>query len=174
VSAIQWRSDTPPPSGLAKPPPTRKLRVMEKEIFVAYPYHFNAQGYREMLDRLQAEYAIKFRYADDTPSATHLTEKIRGLILQCSVSVLDLSDWNANVAYEFGIFIGARLPMHRAWLFLNSTLSENVPSDVQGFAQNRYTSMAELETVFRRALRGIPKRAEVEVFPPFIRGHGPR
>lgn len=147
-------------------PPARKPSVWETQIFVAYPYGFDSEGYRDLLTRLETEHSIRFRYADDTPSATHLTEKVRERIGSCAVSMFDLSGWNANVAYEFEIFIGMRLPLSRAWLFLNTERSANVPSDIQGFAQNRYSDMIGLEHRLRTALRGYPKRSDVTVLRP--------
>jgi len=137
-------------------------RVRETWIFAAYPYGLNPE-YLEILHRIEADYAVKFRLANDTPAATHLAEKIRIRIRDSEISMFDLSGWNANVAFEFGIFMGMRLPMTRAWLFLNRNTTRDVPSDIQGLHQHRYSDLTELETLIRANLGRTPRRADVVV-----------
>jgi len=152
-------------------PPGFKPRVNVVEIFVAYPYKYDRSGwgevgYRELLRRLETEYAVKFRYADDSASAAHLSDKVKERIMRCTISAFDLSEWNANVAFEFGIFMGLRLPLARAWLFLNTVQTPDMPSDVRGFAHHRYANPEELEGVWRKALSKYPRRAEIIPIEP--------
>jgi hypothetical protein len=137
-------------------------RVRETRVFAAYPYVLNP-SYLEMLHRIEADLAVRFRLVNDTPAATHLAQKVRVRIAGSDFSMFDLSGWNANVAFEFGIFMGMNLPMTRAWLFLNRNTSDNVPSDIQGLHQQRYADLAGLEALLRANLSHVRRRSDVVV-----------
>jgi hypothetical protein len=125
-------------------PAAGRLRYPLAEAFVAHPYSYNSRGYWDVLRAQQDEFYVKFRYADDTPHAAHIAEKVRGLILRAKLSIFDLAGWNPDVALEYGIAVGMNLRASRIWILLNTTESEDVPSDLRGFAQNRYDSMEDL------------------------------
>lgn len=111
---------------------------------MAYPYSYDDRGYRELLAAQESAFYIRFRFANDTPHAAHIADKVRDLILRSRLSVFDLSGWNPNVALEYGIALGMRLQPSRIWLLLNTAESSDVPSDLRGFAQNRYDSIEDL------------------------------
>lgn len=99
-----------------------------------------------MLHRLEDSARIMLRFVDDEPSARHLTTKVLERLEWCSLAIFDLSEWNPNVALEFGICEGlVRGNRRNVWLLLDTTKSKDVPSDIQGLAQIRYTSLEGLE-----------------------------
>jgi hypothetical protein len=132
-----------PLTGFVLTSPSRDGRL---PVFVAYPYDFDPE-YREMLRRIEPQARIEFKRIDDDPSSFHLVDKIHRNLMSCSVAIFDLSDWNPNVALEFGMcvaMVGNR--RENVWLVLDENRSENVPSDIEGLGQNRYNSLEDLET----------------------------
>jgi hypothetical protein len=136
----------------AMPPRTTDNRA---EVFAAYPYRLDAQGYRQTLLSIEAEAHVKFRFVDDDRSAPHIIEKARTLLTRCRAAVFDLSGWNANVSFEFGIAIGfVGMHLNNVYLLLNTTENEeDVPSDLRGLAQLRYASLPDLKSQLSEELR---------------------
>lgn len=138
--------------------PPYVIRGGRLEVFVAYPYHFDDFGYRAMLHDMEQAARIRIRLADDDPSAAHIATKVLTRLRRCTVAIFDLSEWNPNVAFEFGMCEGLTHGDRRnVWLLLDNTKTQGVPSDMQGLAQLRYANLDEL--------RGLLTRHLTERFP---------
>ncbi len=122
-----------------------KLKDGRYQVFAAYPYNLDPD-YRSMLLGLEAKARVKFRFLDDDLAATPFARKIRTRLKVSSLAIFDLSGWNANVSFEFGMCLGlVDTDLDRVWVLLDTTKSSDVPSDFQGGYQVRYRTLPELE-----------------------------
>ena len=140
-----------------------------RTIFVAYPYRFSHADYRGAFKAVEEEFEnVRFVYADEQITNKHILDKIRLLMSAASLSLFDITTWNANVSLELGIAIGSGLDYY---ILFNPTIeAESVPADLGGIDRIQYSDYAELREGTRKLMRqqfGSPE-PEVET-PPAAR-----
>lgn len=129
-------------------------------VFVACPYTlFPLDDYKAVYGALEKSYPVKFRFADEQITSQHILDKIEGYIRESNFSLFDVTGWNANVALELGIAVGAKAPYFI--LFNDKYSNSDVPSDVRGKDRIQYTSNQLLEAKLSILLQQqLPKEAE--------------
>jgi hypothetical protein len=128
---------------LTAPTPARRTR----KIFVAYPYSFPKGDYRRAYNELAKAFSITFEFADERITNKQILDKITDMIMTSRFSLFDVTTWNANVALELGIAIGAGRDYY---LLFNPSHPENpkgreVPADLGGLDRIQWHSYTELE-----------------------------
>jgi hypothetical protein len=117
-----------------------------RRIFVAYPYRmFDKHDYRDVFSELERKHPVKFVFADEKISTTHVFDKIQQQIRDCLLGLYDISGWNPNVSLEFGFAIGIRKPSF-VLLNPNKAGSDDAPSDLKGRDRIEFTSFHEMKT----------------------------
>jgi hypothetical protein len=112
------------------------------KVFVAYPYSFSKNDYRRAYKEVGKAHGVKFTYADERITNSHILAKIEGMIRDAEFSIFDITTWNPNVALELGIAVGAGLDYYIAF---NPTGDQSgVPSDIGGIDRLQYTDYSEL------------------------------
>jgi hypothetical protein len=56
-------------------------------VFVAYPYSFSRNDYRESFAAVGEEFGVTFLYADEQITNKQILDKIRGMIEQSTFSI---------------------------------------------------------------------------------------
>jgi hypothetical protein len=152
--------------------PTR--RGPRVPVFAAYPYALDPP-YREMLRRVERRANVEFVFPEDDSSPTHLDQKILTLIENVEFAIFDWSDWNANVAFEFGLAIGTigARPMlgaadrwSRLAIVVRAGSDREVPSDLGGMGRNRYADLEDLENQLARILARFGPPTGLREAPP--------
>jgi hypothetical protein len=135
-------------------------------VFVAYPYKLDPD-YRAMLLRVESQAFLNLLLPEDDPSTTHLDEKVLTILRSAVYAIFDFTEWNPNVAFEFGMAIAmvSTLPApkgtrrrQRLALFAKKDTDRLVPSDLGGMGVNVYESLGDLEEKLTKLLS--------ERFPP--------
>lgn len=129
-----------------------------RNIFVAYPYSFDEADYRRPFSDLEADFGVKFVYADAQITSQHILDKITTMIRDSRFSLFDITGWNPNVTLELGIAIGHRQEYYL--LFNPDHDKTDVPSDLGGLDRIQYTSYSSLGDGLARLLLqefGVPK-----------------
>ncbi|MGC1852063.1 MAG: hypothetical protein WA687_06450 [Solirubrobacterales bacterium] len=122
----------------ARPVAKRQAR----KIFVAYPYSFPKADYRRPYQELEKAFGVKFEFADDRITNSHLLKKVMRMIVTSRFSLFDITTWNPNVTLELGIAVGRSTSYY---LLFNPNMAEqDAPSDLGGIDRLEYTSYAEL------------------------------
>lgn len=127
---------------IVEPPAARS-----RKLFVAYPYSFPREDYRERFDEVASAFDVEFVFADAQITSKHILEKITDMIVTARFSLFDITTWNPNVALELGIAMGRGRDYY---LLFNPSHSGNpggtgVPADLGGLDRIQYTSYTELE-----------------------------
>jgi hypothetical protein len=114
-----------------------------QQIFVAYPYEFSEADYRKVFGEISEKFSVEFIYADAQITNKHILEKIVGMIESSAFSLFDITTWNANVALELGVAVGAALDYY---ILFNPTAGKdaNVPADLGGIDRIQYSDYTEL------------------------------
>jgi hypothetical protein len=120
------------------------------EVFVAYPYSFPADDYREVFSAISADFGVEFIFADEQITNKHILDKIVGMIERAAFSLFDITTWNPNVALELGVAVGAKLDYYI--LFDPTKGEEGVPSDLGGIDRIQYASYKELREGLARLM----------------------
>jgi hypothetical protein len=129
-----------------------------RNIFVAYPYSFAEADYRRPFTDLEADFGVKFVYADAEITSQHILDKITTMIRDSRFSLFDITGWNPNVTLELGIAIGHRQEYYL--LFNPSHDRTDVPADLGGLDRIQYTSYTGLGDGLAKLLLqefGVPK-----------------
>ncbi len=117
-----------------------------KRIFVAYPYSIPRGDYRRAFIDLAKAFGVEFQFADQQITNSQILDKISEMITSALFSLFDITTWNANVALELGIAIGAGRDYY---LLFNPDHPDNperqVPADLGGLDRIEYHSFTELE-----------------------------
>lgn len=120
-------------------------RDLSREVFVAYPWSlYEDRGmYKKTYTDLEKALKVKFLFAEQQVTSGHILDKIIGMIEGSAFGIFDVSSWNANVTLEYGIARGLNA---EAFIAFNPDKTDplDVPSDVRGYDQLRYTSLSEL------------------------------
>lgn len=114
-----------------------------KSIFVAYAYNiYKKKEYRGIYTALEKIYGVKFIFADEKITNMHILQKIISYIAGTDFSLFDISGWNPNVTLELGIAYNT----NKWYICFNpkKTRRADVPSDIKGIDQIRYSSLTEL------------------------------
>ena len=139
--------------------PARRSR----RIFVAYPYSIPKADYRRPFNDLAKAFDdVEFQFADERITNKQILDKITDMIQTARFSLFDITTWNANVALELGIAIGAGRDYY---LLFDPTHADNpkgseVPADLGGLDRIQYRSYAELEEGLTKLLAqefGVPR-----------------
>ncbi len=123
---------------------------LPKTVFVAYPYSFSRNDYRESFAAVGKEFEVTFLYADEQITNRQILDKIKGMIEQSTFSIFDITSWNANVALELGIAVG--LDEDYYILFDPSHDETDVPSDLGGIDRLQYDDFSSLKVQLRRLM----------------------
>lgn len=150
------------PRRQATPVRRRAIRPASKQlarkVFVAYPFRFPSEDYRRPFRELEKAFKVKFEFADEKITNSHLLNKVTGMIESSLFSLFDITTWNANVTLELGIAVGGQ---RRYFLLFNPQEGEeDVPSDLGGIDRIEYTSYTELGERLSELLiqeLGVPK-----------------
>jgi hypothetical protein len=128
--------------------------IQPATIFVAYPYSFPEDDYRDVFTAVSDEMggAVRFVFADEKLTKEHILVKIRALMEEAAFSLFDITLWNPNVALELGIAYGLGLDYYI--LFDPSKGDEEVLSDVRGIDRIQYKSYGQLRTQLSKLVRG--------------------
>jgi hypothetical protein len=121
------------------------------KVFVAYPYAIPKADYRGAYKRVGKEYSVEFVYADAKITNKQILEKIVAMIEESEFAIFDVTKWNANVALELGIAMGAGQDYYI--VFNPDDNQGDVPSDLGGIDRLHYRSYAELESELSRLMR---------------------
>lgn len=126
-------------------------------VLACYPYKLDP-AYREKLRSVEEQAAVTFVFPEDDPSPAHLDDKLLSLLSGVGYAIFDWTEWNANVAFEFGIAIALvstmpsyppgltpRLRRANLAIYVRSGFDREVPSDLGGMGRNRYSDLADLE-----------------------------
>lgn len=125
-------------------------RKSPKTVFVAYPYSFSKNDYRDSFSAVGEEFGISFLYADEQITNKQILDKIRGMIEQSVFSIFDVTTWNPNVALELGIAVG--LDEDYYILFDPTRDQTEVPSDLGGIDRLQYEDFSSLKDELRRLM----------------------
>jgi len=87
---------------------------------------------------------MRFYFAKNSHGPKHLLEDIRQLIERTDYGLYDLTDWNANVALEFGYARGLGKECHILFKPGRRNLA-SVPTDVQGLKRIEYRKLDGFE-----------------------------
>jgi hypothetical protein len=130
------------------------------KIFIAYPYCFNENGYREAFANEFRDSEIALLYADERLENDHVLAKIRGMMEEADTCLFDISGNNPNVMLELGIAIGDG---HPGFVAVDEEQVTNIGADVVGWDQLRYKSYSDLaRQVHRHLTKGaVPMRVSV-------------
>lgn len=129
----------------SKPPAVPTIAPGERSVFVAYAYSVhNKEDYRAVFRRLEKLWSVRFIFADEKISSSHILEKIEGYIKTSKIGLYDVTQWNPNVALELGIAYGLRTTRY---ILLDTSRNQRtgVPSDLGGFDRVEFGSYKELE-----------------------------
>jgi hypothetical protein len=131
-------------------------------VFVAYPYDFPQDDYRGSFEAVRGDFdVVDFVFADQRITNKHILEKIISMIQEAEFSLFDVTTWNANVALELGVAIGARLDYY---ILFNPAMQQgDVPADLGGIDRIQYTSYGELKAGLERLMTqqfGAPEPSE--------------
>jgi hypothetical protein len=140
---LQTIADIPSPSAprRAQAVRARPSRNPQK-IFVAYPYSFPEDDYRRPYRELEKAFGVKFEFADDKITNSHLLKKVTKMIVTSRFSLFDITRWNPNVTLELGIAVGRSM---NYYLLFNPEVAEaDAPSDLGGIDRIEYTSYSGL------------------------------
>ena len=110
-------------------------------IFVAYPYKFNADGYRETLRARFAGTDVAFTFADERLDNAHVLSKIRKMMAAADTCMFDISESNPNVMLELGIALGEG---HPGFVAIRDSNVGVISADVAGWDQLRYADLDDL------------------------------
>jgi hypothetical protein len=118
-----------------------------RKVFVAYPYVLPKGDYRRPFNELAKAFSVTFEFADARITSRQILDKITGMIMSSRFSLFDITTWNANVALELGIAIGAERDYY---LLFNPDHPDNpkgkeVPADLGGIDRIQYKSYTGLE-----------------------------
>lgn len=134
---------------------------MPKRLFIAYPFRFDEDGYREVLEaRLRPD--IEPVFADDVIENKHVLQKIRDMMQRADACMFDITDNNHNVWLELGIAIGENQP---GFVAVNKSKVGAIGADIVGWDQLRYSSFEDLaDKVYDLMMRGaLPARPPASV-----------
>lgn len=130
-------------------------------VFVACPYTlYPLDDFKAVFTGLEREYPVKFRFADEQITSQHILDKIEGYIRDSDFSLFDVTGWNANVALELGIAVGAQ---RQYFILFNPKLETrgDVPTDIRGKDRIQYESNQQLDAKLRILLQQqLPKEQE--------------
>jgi hypothetical protein len=116
-----------------------------RTIFVAYPWNLytNRTNYKKAYTKLSKALSVEFVFAEDKLADEHVLEKIEKMISDTAFGIYDVSQWNPNVALEYGLARGLKA---RAFIAFNpeKTNISDVPADVRGYDRLQYTDLDEL------------------------------
>jgi hypothetical protein len=116
-----------------------------RQIFVAYPWNLytNRTNYKKAYTKLAKALSVDFVFAEDKLADEHVLDKIEQMISDSAFGIYDVSQWNANVALEYGLARGLKA---RAFIAFNpdKTNVSDVPADVRGYDRLQYTDLDEL------------------------------
>jgi hypothetical protein len=133
----------------------------QPQVFVAYPYSFPADDYREVFNSIRDDFGVEFVFADEQITNKHILVKIVGMIEAAAFSLFDITTWNPNVALELGVAVGAELDYYI--LFNPAQGDEGVPADLGGIDRIQYSSYSELREGLARLMTqqfGAPEAEE--------------
>ena len=79
------------------------IRPIRGQVFVAYAYGlYPKDDYRKIYAEIEAEYPVRFIFADEKITNMHIMAKIESYIKGADFSIFDISGWNPNVTLELG------------------------------------------------------------------------
>jgi hypothetical protein len=132
-------------------------------VFVAYPYAFSKEDYRNSFSEVGDEFGVTFLYADEEITNKQILDKIKGMIEGATFSIFDITSWNANVALELGIAVGLNEDYYI--LFNPEHDQTDVPSDLGGIDRLQYSDFTSLKSELSRLMEqqfGAPEDEEQE------------
>jgi hypothetical protein len=114
-------------------------------VFVAHEYNQKTmQDYRKVFSDVQKAFAVHFVFPDKEITSQHIFEKIKEMIKGSEFCIFDLSRWNPNVTLELGYTVGINKKYH---IVVNQgRRGQKVPSDLQGYGRQEYTSFSSLSS----------------------------
>ena len=104
-------------------------------MFVACPYS-KSFGYEKFRSYMTSHYPGTVIFAETHLQTRHLLGILKGHIKKTDFCLFDVSTWNPNVSLELGLAEGMKV---KYYITLNSSLSTNVPSDIQGIQRIEYS-----------------------------------
>lgn len=140
-----------------------------RQIFVAHPWGSSPEGgtFRDALRQIGQELDVNFVFPEEE---AFVPKSLEENLSNAALSIFDLSHWNPNVAYEFGVANGLEVPA--VALVRKSPDADPPPVPIQGFAEVRYSGFDELldllEPVIRRHIgsqASVPFSASYEEGP---------
>jgi hypothetical protein len=142
-------------------------RKSPNTVFVAYPYEFSKEDYRDSFSQVGDEFGVTFLYADEEITNKQILDKIKGMIEGATFSIFDITSWNANVALELGIAVGLNEDYYI--LFNPEHDQTDVPSDLGGIDRLQYADFTSLKAELSRLMEqqfGAPEDEEQESGSP--------
>lgn len=141
------------------------------QIFVGHDFKYPPlRRYRRPFEKLAAKYNIDFKFADELHRADHLLDQIEELIERSDYSLFDVSTWNRNVFLELGFARGRRRPNALLFRPASGLLWQlgfsregyaDVPSDIKGLRQIRYSSERSLGLQLDDLVRELMPNADL-------------
>lgn len=116
-----------------------RVRTRLPNVFVGHPFagRFPVKKFRQIFRELP----FNVIYGNTDLQTRHLLQIMKSNIARADYSILDLSNWNPNVALELGLAEGLkRRPGKEYYILLNTRRSSEVPSDIRGIQRLEYTS----------------------------------
>jgi hypothetical protein len=121
-------------------------------IFLAYPFSpaLPMDEYRQAMKELQNELPVRLWYFADEQTTAELIRKIWRAILQADLAFFDISNGNANVAFEMGLAAGID---KRCVTLLKTGASNPLGSADLGYSERlEYHDAESLKAIVRKAL----------------------
>jgi hypothetical protein len=124
---------------------------------------------RSALASLEPRLGVRFVYGDDLPTAS--TQRARKVIADAALTLVDATEWNPNVALEYGLSSGLGKP---TFLLLDAehALERGLPYEVTGEPIIHFVSAGDLadrvEEVVVRQLGSTRRREPQETGPDLI------
>jgi len=144
-------------------------------VFLGYPYNpaLPQADYRAVVTRLQLELPIRLWYCADEVTTAEMMRKVWRAILRSDLAVFDISDGNANVAFELGL---ATAKNKRCMTLLKRGARNPLGETDFGYSERmEYESANELKAQLRRLLTAHSSSTAMiaEVSDAICRADGP-
>ena len=130
------------------------IQENEKIVFVGMPFKINHQGenlniYKQAIEPATRELGLSVWRADEEMENAVIMCKICRKIQEAKYSIVDISGWNVNVFFEFGLICG----LGKCGIILKDQKSK-IPSNLQGLEYIIYDdNYSDLKNKIIKALK---------------------
>lgn len=133
-----------------------ELRFKEpRAVFLALPFEARdkVSGYREALALVEDRFNVKIKHGDSMPDAVGILERATAIMIASRMQIFDLTSYNPNVVFEFGIAKGSGLRNLYAFRRKSMFGTSEVPSMINNIDCALYSGSEGLEKVLTNFLQ---------------------